>query len=140
MSKILDAIYFIDHLLDYVIDKFTQWISSESFRLKELFYILLIAFVSLLLAGLPYVLVYRPPLIFPAYNAMRLTFIDPDRYGEGVFECFIIAALYFFGLYGMKLLYERFGKITTSNKSEIAFILVAVILVISMLYLISTWK
>ena len=140
MSKILDAVYFIDHLLDYVVDKFSQWVSSESLRLKELLYIILIAFISLLLAGVPYVLVYRPPLVFPASNAMGLTFIDPDRYGEGVFECFIVAALYFSGLYGMKLLYERLDKITPSNKSEIALVLVAVILVIGMLYLVGTWK
>lgn len=140
MSKILDAVYFIDHLLDYVVDKFTQWVSSESLKLKELLCVVLTVFISLLLAGAPYILVYHPPLVFPASNAMGLTFIDPDRYGEGVLEFFIVAALYFSGLYGIKFLYERLDKMTPSNKSEIALVLVAVILVVGMLYLVGTWK
>jgi len=140
MSKILDALYSIDRLLDYVVDKFNQLLSSEPLRLKEFLHVVLIAFISLLLAGVPYVLVYRPPIVFPASNAMGLTFIDPDRYGEGVLECFIVAALYFSGLYGLKLLYERLDKITYSNKLEVALILVVVILVIGMLYLVGTWK
>jgi hypothetical protein len=140
MSKVLDALYFIDRLLDYITDKFNQWTSAESTRLKELLSVLLIAFVSLLLAGFPYILVYRPPLVFSASNAMGLTFIDPDRYGEGVLECFIVAALYFSSLYGLKFLYDRFGKVTSANKSEVALVFAVVILVIVMLYLVGTWK
>ncbi|MBO3757493.1 MAG: hypothetical protein QXS21_03985 [Thermoproteota archaeon] len=140
MAKILDMLYLIDQLLDYVVNELNQWVSSGSTRLKEFLYVALIAFVSLLLAGAPYILVYRPPLVFPASNAMGLTFIDPDSYGEGVLECFIVAALYFSGLYGMKFLYDRLDKITPSNKSEVALVFISVILVVGLLYLISTWK
>ncbi|MEM0259710.1 MAG: hypothetical protein QW314_07655, partial [Thermoproteota archaeon] len=63
MAKILDMLYLIDQLLDYVVNELNQWVSSGSTRLKEFLYVALIAFVSLLLAGAPYILVYRPPLV-----------------------------------------------------------------------------
>jgi len=136
---LVDVIYFIDEVIDKIVDSLEK-LKLDPERIRRLFSIVLILFVSSLLAGLPYVLVYRPPLVFPANNPLGLSFIDPDRYGEGVYECFIVLVLYSFGLYGLKLLCEKLSRASLMSNVELILILAVIFISIGLLFLIGLWK
>ncbi len=137
-----DLFYVIDDLLNRVFDS----LSEEGGRIGRmerssglLILFGLVFFMSFLLAGGPFVLVYRPSMLFQASNSFSATFVKQDPLDEGTLEGFIVGVMYLLGIGGIYWLYtaSRGGRPSTIT-SMIAITIVAV--ATFLLYLIGSWK
>lgn len=96
-------------------------------------------FICFLLAGGPFVIVYRPPLLFRSANTFEATFVQSDPLEQGAIEGFIVGIMYLFGMGGIYWLYtsSRGGR-PSSIISIVAIGFVALATIF--LYLIGSWK
>jgi len=137
-----DLFYVIDDLVNRVFDS----LSEEGGRIGRmerssglLILFGLVFFMSFLLAGGPFVLVYRPSMLFRASNSFSATFVAQDPLDEGTLEGFIVGVMYLLGIGGIYWLYtaSRGGRPSTIT-SMIAIAIVAV--ATFLLYLMGSWK
>ncbi|MEM2842145.1 MAG: hypothetical protein QW201_02455 [Thermoproteota archaeon] len=54
-----------------------------------------------LLGGLPYVIFYAPPSLYRGSSSLEITFVSPDRMGQGPIETFYIGLFYSLGIAGL---------------------------------------
>jgi|GEM_PF-1655894 len=133
-------------VLDDLVDSLLKSLGEESGRLRRaegsaglLLVFGLTFFMCFLLAGGPYVLVYRPGLLSRADNAFGATFVSSDQLGQNATEGLIIGVMYLLGIVGIYWLYSssRGGR-PSSIVSILAVGLITAAIV--MLYLIGSWK
>jgi hypothetical protein len=96
-------------------------------------------FLCFLLAGGPYVVVYRPSLLFRSSNTFQATFVNSNVLEEGGIEGLIVGIMYLVGIGGIYWLYTSSRGGTPSSIVAIAAIIFVVIATV-MLYLIGSWK
>jgi len=140
--RLKDLFYVIDDLVNRVFESLDEeggriGRAERSSGLLILFG--LVFFMSFLLAGGPFILVYRPSLLLKSGNTFAATYVAQDPLDETGIEGLIVGIMYLFGIGGIYWLYtaSRGGR-----PSSIASI-VAIAIVASatfLLYLIGSWK
>jgi len=58
----------------------------------------------ILLGGVPYVLFYDPPTLYRGSSTLEISFISPDRMGQGPIEAFYVIFMYALGIGGLLLI------------------------------------
>ncbi len=137
-----DLFYVIDNLLNRVFESLGEE-GGKIGRMERSSGLLilfgLVFFMSFLLAGGPFILVYKPSMLFRASNSFSATFVAQDALEEGTIEGFIVGVMYLLGVGGIYWLYtaSRGGRPSTIT-SMIAIAIVAIATLL--LYLIASWK
>ena len=137
-----DLFYVVDDLVNRVFDSLSEE-GGRIGRMKKSSDLLilfgLVFFMSFLLAGGPFILVYKPSMLFQSSNSFSATFVARDPLDEGTIEGFIVGIMYLLGVGGIYWLYtaSRGGRPSTIT-SMIAIAIVAV--ATFLLYLIGSWK
>jgi hypothetical protein len=137
-----DLFYVVDDLVNRVFGSLSEE-GGRIGRMKKSSDLLilfgLVFFMSFLLAGGPFILVYKPSMLFQSSNSFSATFVARDPLDEGTIEGFIVGIMYLLGVGGIYWLYtaSRGGRPSTIT-SMIAIAIVAV--ATFLLYLIGSWK
>jgi len=139
---IKDLLLIVDRLSSRVFDSLAE--GGERIRRAEgstgsLLLLGLIFFMCFLLAGGPFVLVYRPALLYRAENTFGATFVSSDALTQGAIEGFIVGVLYLLGMGGLYWLYSssRGGR----PSSIVAILAISCIAIATiLLFLVSSWK
>lgn len=112
---------------------------SRSFR--YLFFLAYGIVLVSLLGGLPYVIFYSPPPLYRGNNPLEITFVSPDRMGQGPIETFYIILLYSFGISGLLLIQHSVQRrLSQQNYLLLITGLVLVAIAAYALFTVSSWK
>jgi|GEM_PF-2790815 hypothetical protein len=94
-----------------------------------------------LLGSLPYVIFYSPPSLYRGSSSLEITFVSPDRMGQGPIETFYIILFYSLGIAGLLLVQNSTRRRNLQQNylfliTGIAFIAIAAYAFLT----ISSWK
>jgi len=136
-----DLLFILDDLMNRLYESLSE--GGKIRRMEGSTEILLLFgaafFLCFLLAGGPYILVYRPSLLYGAGNTFQATFVNSSVLEEGGIEGLIVGIMYLMGIGGVYLLYTSSRGGRPSSIVSVAAISLVVIAVV-FLYLISSWK
>jgi hypothetical protein len=90
---------------------------------------------------LPYVIFYSPPSLYRGSSSLEITFVSPDRMGQGPIETFYIILFYSLGIAGLLLVQNSTRRRNLQQNylfliTGIAFIAIAAYAFLT----ISSWK
>jgi len=120
-----------------ILDKKRGLLGEE--RVRRALVIGLLFVMAVLLSGWPYVLVYKPSMLYSSSSSLGATFISPDQLGEGPIEAVVVGLLYVLGLVGLYWSYSLWNRGRSSSPETIVALILVLISVIS-LYWIGTSK